>query len=102
MMRISTLPITLPMTDPAPPASAVPPMTEAAIDPGFTRDLYVSLGDSVSDSAWVVRVYHKPFIDWIWGGCILMALGGALAASDRRYRFALKQRAETYASAPAA
>jgi cytochrome c-type biogenesis protein CcmF len=78
------------------------PMTEAAIDPGFTRDLYVSLGDSVSDSAWVVRVYHKPFIDWIWGGCILMALGGALAASDRRYRFALKQRAETYASAPAA
>jgi cytochrome c-type biogenesis protein CcmF len=79
------------------------PMTEAAIDPGFTRDLYVSLGDSVSGSAWVVRVQHKPFIDWIWGGCLLMALGGALAASDRRYRFALKREpAEAYASAPAA
>jgi len=79
------------------------PTTEAAIDPGFTRDLYVSLGESVSNSAWVVRVQHKPFIDWIWGGCLLMALGGALAASDRRYRFALKkERAEAYASAPAA
>jgi cytochrome c-type biogenesis protein CcmF len=79
------------------------PMTEAAIDPGFTRDLYVSLGDSVSDSAWVVRVQHKPFVDWIWGGCLLMALGGVLAASDRRYRYAVKQdRTETYASAPAA
>src|SRR5258708_9101865 len=62
------------------------PMTEAAIDPGFTRDLYVSLGDSVSATAWIVRVQHKPFIDWIWGGCLLMALGGVLAASDRRCR----------------
>jgi cytochrome c-type biogenesis protein CcmF len=79
------------------------PMTEAAIDPGFTRDLYVSLGDSVGDSAWVVRVQHKPFIDWIWVGCLIMALGGALAASDRRYRFALKQqRPETNAAASAA
>jgi cytochrome c-type biogenesis protein CcmF len=79
------------------------PMTEAAIDPGFTRDLYVSLGDSVGASAWVVRVQHKPFIDWIWVGCLIMALGGALAASDRRYRFALKQqRPETIAAASAA
>jgi cytochrome c-type biogenesis protein CcmF len=63
------------------------PMTEAAIDAGFTRDLYVSLGEPVGgNNAWVVRVYFKPFIDWIWGGCLLMALGGALAATDRRYR----------------
>jgi cytochrome c-type biogenesis protein CcmF len=62
-------------------------MTEAAIDTGFTRDLYVSLGEPVeSGGAWIVRVYVKPFVDWIWGGCLLMALGGGLAASDRRYR----------------
>src|SRR5947199_10044331 len=62
------------------------PMTEAAIDPGPTRDLYVSLGEAVEGGAWIVRVYCKPFVDWIWGGCMLMALGGALAATDRRYR----------------
>jgi cytochrome c-type biogenesis protein CcmF len=63
------------------------PMTEAAIEPGLLRDLYVSLGEPVDNgTAWVVRVYVKPFIDWIWGGCLLMAMGGILAASDRRYR----------------
>ena len=62
------------------------PMTEAAIDPGPTRDLYVSLGEEVDGGAWIVRLYYKPFIDWIWGGCLLMALGGVLALSDRRYR----------------
>ena len=62
------------------------PMTEAAISPGVTRDLYVSLGEPVDGGAWVVRVYVKPFIDWIWGGCLLMALGGVLAVADRRYR----------------
>jgi cytochrome c-type biogenesis protein CcmF len=62
------------------------PMTEAAIDTGFTRDLYVSLGEPVEGNAWIVRVYYKPFVDWIWGGCLLMAIGGALATSDRRYR----------------
>ena len=81
------------------------PMTEAAIDPGLTRDLYVSLGDEVKGPAgaraWVVRVQHKPFIDWIWGGCLLMALGGLLAASDRRYRLASSRSAsaaESYAA----
>jgi cytochrome c-type biogenesis protein CcmF len=69
------------------------PMTEAAIDPGLARDVYVSLGDPLDggDGAWSVRVYYKPFVDWIWGGAFLMALGGVLAASDRRYR--LKSRA---------
>ncbi|MCH1425493.1 MAG: heme lyase CcmF/NrfE family subunit, partial [Burkholderiales bacterium] len=61
-------------------------MTEAAIDTGFTRDLYISLGEPLSDGSWVVRVYLKPFVDWIWGGAFLMALGGILAVSDRRYR----------------
>ncbi|MFM6990622.1 MAG: heme lyase CcmF/NrfE family subunit [Rhodoferax sp.] len=62
------------------------PMTEAAISVGLTRDLYVSLGDPTDDGAWIVRVYVKPFIDWIWGGCLLMAFGGFLAVTDRRYR----------------
>jgi cytochrome c-type biogenesis protein CcmF len=63
------------------------PMTEADIDSGIFGDLYVSLGDPVGDKgAWAVRVYRKPFVTWIWGGCILMALGGFLALSDRRYR----------------
>ncbi len=61
-------------------------MTEADIDTGITRDIYVSLGEPVGDGAWGVRVYHKPFVDWIWGGCFVMALGGFLALSDRRYR----------------
>jgi cytochrome c-type biogenesis protein CcmF len=68
------------------------PMTEAAIDVGLTRDLYVSLGEPVEGDAWIERVYVKPFIDWIWGGCLLMALGGLLAVTDRRYRS--KQRSE--------
>jgi cytochrome c-type biogenesis protein CcmF len=68
------------------------PMTEAAIDPGPTRDLYVSLGDPFDDGSWLVKVQHKPFIDWIWVGCVIMALGGLLAASDRRYRVVLPQR----------
>ncbi|MBL8367109.1 MAG: heme lyase CcmF/NrfE family subunit [Candidatus Accumulibacter sp.] len=62
------------------------PMTEAAISPGFTRDLYVSVGEPLPDNAWAVRLHVKPFVDWIWGGCVLMALGGLLAVSDRRYR----------------
>ena len=62
------------------------PMTEAAIEPGLSGDLYVSLGDQLDDKTWVVRVQHKPFVDWIWGGCLRRALGGVLAACDRRYR----------------
>ena len=61
-------------------------MTVAAIDSGFTRDLYVSLGDPLQAGAWTLRIYVKPFVNWIWGGCVIMALGGALAASDRRLR----------------
>ncbi len=67
------------------------PMTEAAIDTGLTRDVYVSLGEPLDNrGAWSVRVYYKPFVDWIWGGCLLMALGGLVAMSDRRYRLRAK------------
>jgi cytochrome c-type biogenesis protein CcmF len=62
------------------------PMTEVAIDRGITRDLYVALGEPVSATAWSVRLHHKPFVNWIWFGCVLMALGGLLAVLDRRYR----------------
>jgi cytochrome c-type biogenesis protein CcmF len=61
-------------------------MTEAAIDTGLFGDLYVSLGEPIDNGAWSVRVYHKPFVTWIWGGFLLMAMGGLLALSDRRYR----------------
>ena len=74
------------------------PMTEAAIDPGPTRDLYVSLGEEVDGGAWIVRVYFKPFVDWIWGGCLVMALGGLLALSDRRYRARKRQEQDVPAS----
>ena len=52
----------------------------------MSGDLYVSLGEPVGGAAWTMRVYYKPFVTWIWGGCLLMALGGAMAALDRRYR----------------
>ena len=67
-------------------------MTEAAINSGVTRDLYVSLGEPAGNGAWTARLQVKPFVDWIWGGCLLMALGGLLAAADRRYRVAVRRR----------
>jgi cytochrome c-type biogenesis protein CcmF len=78
-------------------------MTEASIETGFLRDLYVSLGEPIPDSegAWAVRVYIKPFVDWIWAGCVLMALGGILAISDRRYRIHTRKSAKTAGNAVA-
>jgi cytochrome c-type biogenesis protein CcmF len=73
------------------------PMTEAAIDRGFTRDIYLSLGEPGKDGTWLVRMQRKPFIGWIWAGCLIIAGGGLLAAADRRYR--LRKRAA--ATAPA-
>ena len=68
-------------------------MTEADIHPRLTRDLYVSLGDPLdANGTWLLKVQHKPFVDWIWGGCLLMALGGLAAASDRRYRVAIREK----------
>ena len=84
-------------------ASSGMPMTEAAIDAGLLRDVYVSLGEPIDrdkpEGEWAVRVYYKPFVDWIWGGCVLMALGGLLAMLDRRYR--VKSRAPSTVATPA-
>jgi cytochrome c-type biogenesis protein CcmF len=73
-------------------------MTEAAIDAGFTRDLYVSLGESLGDGDWAVRIQVKPFVRWIWFGGLLMAFGGGLAVFDARYR-RLRERLEVAAGA---
>ncbi len=63
------------------------PMTEAAIDAGLTRDLFIALGEPLDNKgAWAVRIYYKPFIRWIWLGAIIMSLGGLFAACDRRYQ----------------
>lgn len=67
-------------------------MTEAAIDTGLFRDLYIALGEPLANGAWVVRVYHKPFVDWIWLGCILMAIGGITSITDRRYRLKITKK----------
>jgi len=69
-------------------------MTEAAIDTGFTRHLYAALGEPADDGAWGVRLYHKPFVQWIWIGALAIALGGLLAALDRRYRITHKEATE--------
>ena len=66
-------------------------MTEAAIDHGFTRDVYVSLGNMIDDKTWEVRAQVKPFINWIWLGCVIMALGGVLAIADKRYQLRKKR-----------
>jgi cytochrome c-type biogenesis protein CcmF len=62
------------------------PMTEAAIDSGFAGDLYVALGEPAGQGAWTVRIHHKPFVTWIWGGCGLMVLGGLLGMAQYRGR----------------
>ena len=76
------------------------PMTEAAIDRSFFRDLYVALAEPLGARAWIVRIFHKPFVDWIWAGWLLMALGGLLAVCDRRYRVALRAAHGAPASEP--
>ena len=78
------------------------PMTEAAIDYGVFRHLYVALSEAVGPDAWLVRVHYKPFVAWIWIGCVLMALGGLLAATDRRYRVGAREpRPAAFAAAAA-
>ena len=70
------------------------PMTEAAIDRSPLRDLYVSLGDELGGGSWTVRVHYKPLVNWIWIGCVIMALGGLLGALDPRYRRARRAQRE--------
>lgn len=71
------------------------PMTEAGIDAGLTRDLYVALGEPLGGGAWAVRLYYKPYVRWIWLGGLLMAIGGFIAAADRRYRLARHRERES-------
>ena len=71
------------------------PMTETAIHRHFTRDLYVSLGEPLGPMAWSMRIYYKPFVGWIWGGCLLMAFGGLAAVFDRRYRASRRTAADS-------
>ena len=77
------------------------PTTEAALDNGFLRDVYVALGDPQAGGGWAMRTYYKPLANWIWGGAILMALGGALSLSDRRYRVAAGARRARAKAVPA-
>lgn len=65
-------------------------MTEAAIDWGFSRDLYAALGEQLEDGSWGLRLYYKPFIRWIWFGGLFMAIGGLLCMLDKRYRIRVK------------
>jgi cytochrome c-type biogenesis protein CcmF len=71
------------------------PMTEAGIDAGFWRDIYVSLGEPLGGGDWSLRLYYKPFVRWIWLGALLIGAGGLLAASDPRYRNPLRKRGRT-------
>ncbi|WP_209833219.1 heme lyase CcmF/NrfE family subunit [Ruegeria sp. HKCCE3926] len=77
------------------------PTTEAAIDYRFLGDLYVVIGDQQADGGWVMRTYIKPLANWIWGGCILMALGGVLSLCDRRFRVAAGARKTPVGGVPA-
>jgi cytochrome c-type biogenesis protein CcmF len=68
--------------------------SETAIDRSIFRDLYVSLGDQAEGGGWTVRVYHKPLVNWIWLGALLMAIGGAFAVTDKRYALQARKEAE--------
>ncbi|MFD1343615.1 heme lyase CcmF/NrfE family subunit [Litorisediminicola beolgyonensis] len=77
------------------------PTTEAAIDYRVMRDVYVVIGDAQDGGGWVVRTYIKPLANWIWAGCLLMALGGGLSLSDRRFRVAAGAKKTSARSVPA-
>ena len=81
---------------------AAMPTTEAAIDGGILRDVYVVIGDPQQGGGWAVRTYIKPFANWIWAGSIIMALGGLLSLTDRRYRVAAGARKSAVSGAVAA
>jgi cytochrome c-type biogenesis protein CcmF len=77
------------------------PTTEAAIDYGFLRDVYIVLGDRQQSGGWAVRSYIEPFANWLWAGCLLMALGGLLSLTDRRFRVAAGAAKRVPAGVPA-
>jgi cytochrome c-type biogenesis protein CcmF len=69
--------------------------SETAIDRSIFRDLYVSLGDQAEGGGWTVRVYHKPLVNWIWLGALLMAIGGGIAVTDKRYALQAEKERES-------
>jgi cytochrome c-type biogenesis protein CcmF len=75
-------------------------MTEAGIDAGLFRDIFIAVGERVSDDAWAIRLQYKPLVRWLWLGAIFMAVGGFLAISDKRYR--LRGKVEESAGGPVA
>ena len=77
------------------------PTTVAAIDPGLTRDVYLVLGDQNEAGAWAVRSYYKPLANWIWIGSLIMAFGGLVSLTDRRYRVGAAARRSRAATIPA-
>jgi cytochrome c-type biogenesis protein CcmF len=77
------------------------PTTEAGIDYGVTRDVYLVIGDLQDNGSWAVRSYYKPFANWIWAGSLLMAIGGMISLADRRYRVAAGARARNSKAVPA-
>src|SRR5690606_31504493 len=80
---------------------AAMPTTEAAIDNGVLRDIYIVIGDAQAEGGWAMRTYIKPFANWIWAGAILMALGGLFSLTDRRYRVSAGARRAPVGAAPA-
>ncbi|MFA9230656.1 MAG: heme lyase CcmF/NrfE family subunit [Microgenomates group bacterium] len=80
---------------------AAMPTTEASIDYGIWRDLYLVIGDAQADGGYAVRSYIKPFANWLWGGAMIMALGGLLSLTDRRFRIAAGARRTVPAPQPA-
>jgi cytochrome c-type biogenesis protein CcmF len=78
------------------------PTTEAAIDYGFWRDVYLVIGDRQTNGGWAVRSYIEPFANWLWAGILIMSFGGLLSLTDRRYRVAAgAARRGTQAAVPA-
>jgi cytochrome c-type biogenesis protein CcmF len=61
-------------------------MTEAGIHTTLTRDLFIAMGEPLEDDAWAIRLYFKPFVVWIWGGALIMCIGGVFSIADKRYR----------------
>jgi cytochrome c-type biogenesis protein CcmF len=81
--------------------SQAQPMAHTSLHRGFFRDLYVNMGEPLPDGAWVMRVYYKPYMNWVWTGAVLMGLGGFLAASDRRYRVSVRREEDIPEESPA-
>lgn len=73
-------------------------MTEAAIDAGLFRDVFIAIGERISDEAWAIRLQYKPLVRWLWLGSLVMAIGGFLAISDKRYRIRVRSEAKDPAS----